>query len=178
MAVPMEAYSVVVRNETLETKYLGGREGYERDCPNATYCADEHLSRIGFMVPNDAHEFVRELTEKGLTPYKDDGCEDVAVVGQIEGPLKPCDWLEFAVYRGVRIAWLAGTETGKLHAPPGWSFERALKCYSVEEAKQRLQFLRSENNVDVYLEKDTGQEVYIGRTRPRPASKKWWQFWK
>jgi hypothetical protein len=177
MAVLIEVYSVVIRNAVLEAKYPGGRAGYERDCPNATYCADEHLSRVGFMVALDAHNFVQELVIKGLTPYKEDACEDVAVVSQIEGPLKRRGWLRLGQYRGAVLGWLAGTEMGNLHAPPGWNFEQRVQSDSHEAAERRLQFLRSENYIDIYLDKETGQELYIGRTTPRRPAKKWWQFW-
>jgi len=54
------------------------------------------------------------------------------------------------------IAWLSGTNRGDLHAPA-----------SAEEIKQRLEYLRSEGNVDVYRDKTTGKELYVGRTESR-----------
>ena len=35
---------------------------------------------------------------------------------------------------------------------------------SADEAKRRLEFVRSKDNVDVYRDKETGKELYVGRT--------------
>ena len=32
------------------------------------------------------------------------------------------------------------------------------------QAREDLEFLRSDGGIDVYLDKSTGQEVYLGRT--------------
>jgi hypothetical protein len=53
MAVLIESYSVVVRNATIADKYPGGMDAY----PNATFCLDDHLCRVGFMVAQDAEVF-------------------------------------------------------------------------------------------------------------------------
>src|SRR3954466_182380 len=82
MAVIVEGYSVIVRNSTLAAKYRGGIEGYRRDCPNATFCSDAHLSRIGFMVHRDADVFVARLAAHGLMPYRKGAAEDIALVCQ------------------------------------------------------------------------------------------------
>jgi tetratricopeptide (TPR) repeat protein len=164
MAILIEAFSVVVRNSTIAAKYPGGRAGYERDCPNATYCSDDHLSRIGFMMQRDAEVFVAQLAAKGFTPSRNQAADDVTLVSQSEGPLQPCGWLELGQYQGVRIAWMAGSDVGDLHAPPGWSLERPLQWMSAEEARRRLEFVRSQDDLDVYRDKATGQELYVGRT--------------
>ena len=65
MAIVIEGYSVVIRNATLAARYPGGVEGYRRDCPNGSFCADEHLSRLGFMVQSDADVFVAQLAAQG-----------------------------------------------------------------------------------------------------------------
>ena len=164
MAVLIEGYSVVVRNSTIAAKYPGGVEGYERDCPNGSFCSDAHLSRVGFMVNGDADYFVAELAAKGLTPYRNNAAEDVALVEATEGLLRPCEWLELGEYRGVTIAWLAGSKAGDLHAPAGWNFDRPLKHMSAQETRERLEFLRTEGALDVYRDRTTGTLYYAGRT--------------
>lgn len=164
MAVLIEGFSVVVRNATLDARYPGGVDGYRGDCPNATFCADDHLSRVGFMVRPDVDAFVAELAARGLTPSRRGAAEDVAVVSQSEGLLRPCTWLEFGRYEGALIAWLAGKEPGDLHATPGWSPERQMRFLPGDEAQSRLEFVRSEGNVDVYRDRETGEELYLGRT--------------
>jgi tetratricopeptide (TPR) repeat protein len=179
MAVLCEGYSVLVRTATVAAKYPGGLEAFAHDCPNATYCADDHLCRVGFMVLQDAEAFVAQLEAKGLTACRGAACEDIALFDPNEGSRLPCAWLETARYRGVPIGWLAGTPTGNLHAPPGWSFEKALRHVSGEEARERLEFVRREANVDVYRDKTTGQEVYVGRTTdPAPDQSRHDQLYK
>ncbi len=164
MAVLIEGISVVVRNSTLAAKYPGGVKGYRLDCPNDTFCADEWLSRIGFMMPDDADVFVAQLAEKWLIPYLKDAVEDVAIVSPIGGLRRRCSWLELGREGQTVLAWLAGTNRGDLHTPTGWNPERPLQWISSEEAKKRLEFVRRQGNVDVYRDKSTGQEFYVGRT--------------
>jgi tetratricopeptide (TPR) repeat protein len=166
MAVPIEAYSVVVRDATLAAKYPGGVSAYRNACPNNTYSSDSHISRVGFMNSRDADHFIAELAAAGLTPFRDGAAEDVALVTQHAGLARPCDWLEFALYQGSLIAWLAGTEPGNIHAPHGWEPGRVSRHMTAEEAKERLEFLRTENGIDIYRDKQTGEEVYVGRTGP------------
>jgi hypothetical protein len=164
MAVPVEGFTVVVRNSTIAAKYPGGLEAYERDCPNATFCSDGSLTRIAFMTPGDADEFVALLAAKRLTPYRDGVSEDVALVTSPQGPRRPCNWLELSRLGTDPIVWLAGSDVGTLHAPPGWKPQHTLQWMSAEEAKRRLEFVRSQDNVDVYRDKETGKELYVGRT--------------
>jgi len=168
MAVVIEGYSVVVRNSTLAARYPGGVETYEQSAPNATFCSDGNLCRIGFMMSRDAETFIAQLAADGLTPHRDGVAEDVAFVSQFDGFLRPCDWLEAALYQGTPIAWLKGTDVGNLYGPPGWTPGRTVKYVTAAEAKERLEFLRSENGVDVYRDKTTGEELYVGRTAPEP----------
>jgi hypothetical protein len=45
----------------------GGVAAYQTDCRNKTFCADENLLRVGFMVLDDVSEFVvRVLGRAGL----------------------------------------------------------------------------------------------------------------
>jgi tetratricopeptide (TPR) repeat protein len=164
MAIVIEGFSVIVRNVDLAAKYPGGLEAYRGNCPNNTFCADDHLSRIGFMAHGDAGIFIALLAEKGLTPARKGSAEDVALVSQLDGLLQPCSWLELGTWGKAVIAWLAGTERGDLHAPAGWHADKQVQLMSAEELAQRLEHIRLEDNVDVYRDKVTGQELYVGRT--------------
>lgn len=164
MAVLIEGFSVVVRNATLDARYPGGVAGFRGDSPNATFCTDGTLSRVGFMARPDADAFVAGLAAVGLTPYRKEAAEDVVVVSQDEGPLQRCRWLEFGEYEGALIAWLVGHEAGELHATPGWSPGRAMTYLPAEEAAERLEFVRSEESVDIFRDRETGEEVFVGRT--------------
>lgn len=164
MAVLIQGFSVVVQQATLKAKYPGGLDAYREECPNSTFCADDLLARIGFMVQNDAEAFIAQLAAKGLTPFQNNACEDVALVTPVDGPLRPCQWLEVAPWGPAAMAWLAGTHRGDIHAPQGWNADRMVRPMSAEEAREHLEFVRTDGNVDVYRDKRTGQELYTGRT--------------
>jgi len=164
MAVLIQGFSVVVQQATLKTKYPGGLEAYRGECPNSTFCADDFLTRVGFMVQNDAEGFIAHLATKGLTPFRNSACEDVALVTPADGSLRPCDWLKIAPWGPAAIAWLANTHCGEIHAPHGWNADQSVRPMSAQEAREHLEFVRTDGNVDVYWDKRTGQELYTGRT--------------
>jgi hypothetical protein len=76
-----------------------------------------------------------------------------------------CEWLVFATYKGTPVAWSDGAPVGSIVGPPGFSFSpsRTTTFFTEEEARNRLVYLRTENAVDVYRDKQTGEEVYVGR---------------
>jgi tetratricopeptide (TPR) repeat protein len=172
MAIVIDAFSVVVRTSTLADKYPGGLEGYWQDCPNSSFCADEHLSRVAFMALSDADRFVAELAAKGLTPSRKDAAEDVALLSPSDGFLQPCAWLELGRWGPVAIAWLGGTTQGDVHAPAGWNADSTLRMITPEEAAQRFEFVRSEDKLDIYRDKTTGETFYVGRTASTSKSSK------
>ena len=169
MSVLAEAISVVIPRTVLERKYPGGTERYRRDCPNRTYCADEYLSRIGFMVPDDVGAFVEHLARYGLVHLRDGRSVDISVVDQFRGVTAPCNWLEVRLLdEGYSIAWLAGTDPKVLAYPAGWTPERSRSLQLVDEteAERRLLRLGAEGKIDVVLDYETGKQTYIGRVRP------------
>ncbi len=184
MSVLILAYNVVVKRETVEQKYPGGIRQYARNSPNATYCHDDHLARIGFMAYDDALTFVKNLQE-----HLGFEAQEIAIVDQMRGLLASRSWLECARHQdGWALCWLKGTDPTKLAAPAGWSPEKArqgqMRFVSANEVND-LEFLRHENNVDVYRNKATNQLEYVGRVsdaaeegqpaQPKDASKSFWK---
>jgi hypothetical protein len=55
--------------------------------------------------------------------------------------------------------------------PSGWKFEDSLSAqFSFvpnDDISARLQFLRHENGRDIFLDKETGKTVYVGRLEDR-----------
>ena len=53
-------------------------------------------------------------------------------------------------------------------APDGWMPEASLshghKFVPAEDVSEKMEFLRRENDVDVYRDKVTGKEMFVGRT--------------
>lgn len=164
MAVIIEAFTVIVRNSTLEAKYPGGRAAFAADCLNQTYCDDGNLSRVAFMHSADVQAFTEDLARKGLVSVAEDCAIDVAVVSSEHGlQVGTCNWLLFATFKGVPIAWEDGKSPAPLVGPPGYELGRPVQYVTAEAARERLVFLRTENGVDVYLDKTTGKEMYSSR---------------
>lgn len=169
MSVLIEALSVVVLRASVDARYPGGVAAFERDCPNATYCADEHLARVGFMTPADVEHFVRGMVRTGLVHVRDGQAVDIVVVDQLQGPTTQCDWIEGGRHPdGYSAAWLAGTMPGGLATPRGWTAVQSTQMKFVPSADvdRRMLGLTKDGDIDVVLDLETGREGFIGRVPP------------
>jgi tetratricopeptide (TPR) repeat protein len=172
MSVPVEAISIVIRTSTIEKKYKGGLSRFERDV-NRTFCTDGRLARVGFMAAVDAARFVMDLEKHGFVYTQDDRCIDIAVLSQADESRVPCDWLELQRRSdGVAYCFLKGTEAGDIAVPQGWrpseGWDRNTRSVSHSSIEDQLQFLRRESGVEVYFDKRSGKEVYLGRMYQDP----------
>ena len=142
MAVLIEAISVVVKCEAIEEKFDGGWKAFVDSIPNATFCSDGELARIGFLDPADVQTYIGFLEASGLQIIADSEFIDGAVIDQQHGPTLRCDWLEFAklnfaergkvsacwLFEGPRICsglHLRSTQMS-LATPSGWIYEGSL----------------------------------------------------
>lgn len=175
MAVLVEGISVVIRREAINARYPGGWERFVADAPNRTLCADPHLARVGFMVPDDVKGFIETLGRNAIAHHTANSSGDAVVVDQMSGPTSRCDWVEVGsvgIHGGkVAVARLSGDQTNTVATPDGWKYEGSLSekftFVPTKGVPQALKFLRRENGVDVYLDLQTGREVYQGRTSER-----------
>ena len=165
MAVAISGISIIVRLDSISVSYPGGLEAFLLNIPNQIFCNDESLIVCSFMAGADAVEFMRELGRLGLSCYPEPNASVVLVNSfQFENADFP-DWLEVGKYQRAVIGWISGEEIKTIHGPPGWDpQEQPLTFATAEEAAKRLEFLRRENNVEVFRDRETGQEVYTGRT--------------
>jgi hypothetical protein len=168
MAVLVEAIRVVVRRETLDRVYPGGVAGYEVDCPNSTFCTDEHLTAVGFMNPTDTRVFVERLVaDLGRGFVGEDGFLDIAVVDERTGPTAPCDWLAFLRLPGnYSICWLEGTHPGEVALGAGRTAESlgTMRYLPPGEAENQLDHLGpDERGLEVYRDRASGKLLYLGR---------------
>ncbi len=173
MAVLIEGISVIVRMVEIPRCYLlGGWESFKKVVPNNTLCADNELARVGFMIPDDVGDFIKELEQAGFIYMQNGKAKDLVVVEQLRGPTTACDWIEFGhlQFEGNRVAAcrLKGSTQKVFMHPDGWEYKGSLtdnfKYVPTEEVKKNMRFLRHENNLDVYLDLATNKEMYIGRT--------------
>jgi hypothetical protein len=162
MAVLCEAISVIVSVDVLTRRYPGGLAGYEADVPNATFCTDGVVTRVGFMAPIDTQEWAQQVQDAGVVlRAPDDTFAEMAVVDALTGLTRPCHWLETGVVDEVRWAWLAGAAPGELAAPEGWSASGQWGFIPDEDLPGVP--MVSVDGIDVLLDPQTGRPSYVGR---------------
>jgi hypothetical protein len=174
MAVLVEAFSVIVRREAVNTRFAGGMSAFLQTFPNRAAYHDPDLFRVGFMDSTDASAYVESLEASGLTFHRDEVTIDIAIVIQDQGPTMASPWLK---YKNVEIdgmtlsiCWLAGSDPKKIAVPHGWTRDAALRAgrlavFPKSAIGDRFQFLRHENGVDAYLDRQTNKELYSGRAQ-------------
>jgi hypothetical protein len=183
MAVLIEAFSVLVRRDSIENHFTGGWRAFLETIPNWTCCYEEELVRVGFMDPGGVRQYIDTLVEGGLVFLNDGKAVDIVVCDQHDGPTTTCDWIEFGkLHIGddtrVSAAWLfEGTKPGfglhikgtsmQLAVPEGWQYEGSLSQGSrgqhMVDDPNDLEFLREEDGVEVYWHKALNREVFVGR---------------
>ncbi len=176
MAVLVEAISVVIRADALLPAFDDDWEAFQRTVPNSTLCADGELVRVGFMAPDDAEGYVKQMERRGLVYSEGGAAKHLVVVEQQRGPLVRCDWVEFGHIdldgdpkRRVAACRLTGSKVTRVVTPDGWTFEESLSAtfgfVPTGQVEKSLTFLRHERGMDIYRNELTGKEVYIGRSR-------------
>jgi len=177
MSVLIEGICVLVQRETIEDKYPGGVAQYAEDCPNNMYCADEHLTAVGFQVLDDAYRWIRRLEIQNLVFIQKGVYRDIAVVEKLRGPCRKCPWLDFSRIRAplpnseeaaeISVCRRTGAEFGELAMPSGWSLadsqKTRMRYYQLDGIEQKLQFVEAKDGLEVYRDTETGETFHIGR---------------
>ena len=175
MAILVEAISVVIKRSAIDQHFPGGWDAFVEDCPNQTLCADSGLARVGFMSPVDVESYVKHLEKVGFVYLKASEAIDLVVVDQQRGLSANCKWVEFghvnldgAHSKRVATCQIIGGVEEPLLTPDGWQYEGSLSqtfvFAPIEHVDKSLEFLRHEDGLDVYFNKLTGKEVYLGKT--------------
>jgi tetratricopeptide (TPR) repeat protein len=160
MAVPIEGYSVVAQFARIEPLLKDGSV----KIPNATALADQHIWKCSFMALDDARKFLNTLEHLGLNGSRGPD-SDVVLANEFDRSIEPyCEWLKTVVWEKALIAWKDGTPLETVTAREGWDPKVGSGLTFHDLSASPLEFLRLENNVEVFRNKKTGQEVYIGRT--------------
>jgi hypothetical protein len=172
MAVHAAGFSVVIRNSAIEQWFPGGLRAFQDACPNKTLCSDGLLTRVGFMVLDDANFFRLRLVAHGLAKLRDDAEGEIALVRQDRGCLSSCDWLRVERIEGRTVAWLRGRERGDIASSPFETGDLRLlaapivfeDAFPARKASQRA---------------GKPGALYIGRPFvSTPPRLKWWRFWE
>lgn len=156
------AFSVIVMRWTIDVAYPGGLAAYERDCPNRTYCSDEHLTQVCFMDSGDALNFIEVLEQvSGLRYVVHGRAVDIALIAQTRGLVTPCDWLNFTRTGINTMAWLAGTEAGDPADAQGRLAPAVMRDFTAEELAAMPSSITSDGLLSV-LDPRTGSVYYSG----------------
>lgn len=161
MAIPIEGFSVVARRERIQPLL-------DRDAvaiPNSTALADAHIWRCCFMAEADARKFSESLEKHGMNASRGPD-PDAVIVSEFDRSIEPyCEWLKTGVWEKAVIAWKEGTNPETVTAREGWDpkLGSGLQFHD-PSSMQSLVFLRLEDHIEVFLNKKTGKEVYLGRT--------------
>ena len=92
---------------------------------------------------------------------------DGVLVSEFEKSVEPfCEWLELASYKKSLIGFKTGSRPNRIVAREDWDPEvgSGLVRQDPETKFEDLEFVRLDGNVEVYLDKKTGREVYTART--------------
>ncbi len=171
MPVLIEAYSVIIKIASIEERFPGGKRAFRQRVPNKTYCDDGHLVRVGFMSPRDVQDYMGHLEACGLVHLEDDRAVDMTVIDQVRGPVSRCDWV--LVNRvpleggGIQVACLkTAGQHEEVAVPSGWKFEKSLSHQHTyidpNEVGERLEPVSEEGGLSTFLDKKTGEKVFIG----------------
>ena len=179
MSLLVGGISIVTKKSTIEDKYRGGLEQYVEDCPNSTFCADEHLTAIMFQTLDDGFRWIRRLEIHGLVFIRKCEFVDIAMVKKLGGLYHRCDWLRFSRVRAhllgfevdgddkISVCRLAGTRLGELAMPEGWNLNNSLNAYEeyipIEERYSKLQFVEYKDGIEVFLYNVLDEKIYSGR---------------
>ena len=145
MTVLCEAISVIIKKKSIETYYFGGWNKFIECIPNATFCTDGELVRVGFFTLGETENYVDELKTDGLLfqrpDFEDGKTSDIVIVDQHKGLLLPWKEIEFGKFEiegydgKISMCWLYDDErldvkgihlkdlNMKLHSPAGWKPE-------------------------------------------------------
>lgn len=129
MSVLIEAVSVVIKRDSIRTKFSGGWSSFQSIVfSQYSTCADSNLATVSFLAASDAFSYVRFLEEMDFIYL-----QDFAIADQTQGLKDTCDWCyitDFKLYNNPAMAVTGckaeGGKERKLYVPPGWKFEGSL----------------------------------------------------
>jgi len=129
MALLLEAFCVYVKIESIDSKFLGGRQAFAETVRTDMFVHDEYIFSSGFQTYQEAKEYYDYLLSFGLTP------DDIAIASQIEKILTDSPWLKFSEMgfnTGKQMAnitvcyHMCEGEAKKFSTPSEWVYEGSI----------------------------------------------------
>lgn len=176
--VLVEGITVLVRMDAVERKLPGGRLGFMLFVPNGSFRCDADLAAVSFMTPADTKRFIDTLERHGLTYARHRRAIDMAVAQQGHGLIVPCSWAKAMRIpwtkrpgKEIMIGWKRGSPSTSLVVPSGWTFDGSLSDQSMfieaDRISEYLDYLRTEDGLDIYRDIQTGREMYLPHQQTR-----------
>lgn len=176
--VLVEGITVLVRIDAIDRQLPAGRVGFLLYVPNATFRSDNELAAVSFMTPADTRRFIETLERHGLTYVHHGRAVDMAVAQQGHGIIVPCHWAKVMRIpwtqrpgKEIMVAWKKGAGATSLVVPSGWTFDGSLSDQSmfIEAGRisEYLDYLRTEDGLDIYRDIQTGREMYLPHQQTR-----------
>ena len=168
--------SVIIRRDSIDKYFQGGWQRFVLELPNYSMCTDGELVNVGFMNPNAVLSYIEFLKSEGLQyeqssndQSKTRSIDDVDVVDRFDSDSDKRDWIEFGdkTFNDQKsfCCWLKGT-TKKTLAIPN-SYNKGEVVYNIpphispDKFAERFSFLRTENDLDIYLDSKYKGEYYL-----------------
>ncbi|MCA9217512.1 MAG: tetratricopeptide repeat protein [Planctomycetales bacterium] len=163
MAIPLEGYSVVAQLNRISHLLKSN----EVSATTRSVVSDGNIWRRSFMAEEDARKFLQELQERNVNvQFGPD--PDAVLVNEFDQSIEPhCSWLSVSTYEKAVIGWRTGTDPNAIVAYEDWDPKAGSGLiFHDPEGEHDLEFVRAEDNIVVYLDRSSGEEVYVGRSSP------------
>jgi hypothetical protein len=173
MAVSAAFYSVILLNSTVAARFPGGVTSYSEECPNASFCTDGTISRVGFMAFDDAMKYMSHLQKLGWVGG------EMGLTSEVKGRLVPCEWIELGRIDDRPVAWLRRSEPGEASIPACDLDAKNMRSpISPQDIAEHYEFIcRNDRGVETYRERTTGQLQFVSRAWPAKPHQSRWQTW-
>lgn len=161
MAVPVEAFTVVLRDDAIGRHLAEGSSQLAAMVPNDTLVSDGEITRVSFMAQTDADAFFALLETHGFRNGVDLALVDA---GQVES--HDHEWLVLAPFDEATIVALRGTKLDKLFAREGWSptTPSTLEWLDADEMAQ-FDLVEESDGVSTWRHRVTNELRYSARPR-------------
>ncbi|MCK5788961.1 MAG: hypothetical protein KAH32_08175, partial [Chlamydiia bacterium] len=191
MAVLAEAFSVIIKKDSLKRNKRHYKQFKRNIADKKTVCDDGVIVRVGFMLYDDAINYLKYLRH-GLelsSHTSNNKAGDFVLVDMLNGTMVECDWLKFLRdklfveqsefqnsnedfsivwhkdnYSGNSCSQAEGFSAEGICFPKLWTPDNAI--YSIDKSNNtdNLEVLKEENGVTTLKNTLTGEITYVGRT--------------
>jgi hypothetical protein len=168
MAVFCNFGSVIIRRDSIEKYFQGGWTRFVLELPNLRMCSDGEVVNVRFMNLDSSQKYIDFLKSEGLQ-YENSSNDqskirtinDIDTLDHLNIHNEERDWIEFGDRkfkdREYFCCWFKDSSIDTLafpiSAPSGGDVLRLPRHIEPDEFKERFSFLRTENGLDIYLEK-------------------------